>query len=92
MEKKLIQECPLCGSILKVKVLFTTNRINAIDEALRRPGRFDREIEFGVPNVKGRKEIFQIHTRGMPLEDDIDLDEYSTITHGFVGADIMAVC
>ncbi len=69
-----------------------TNRINAIDEALRRPGRFDREIEFGVPNVKGRKEIFQIHTRGMPLEMDVDLDKYSEITHGFVGADIMAVC
>ncbi|MFX1430926.1 MAG: CDC48 family AAA ATPase [Promethearchaeota archaeon] len=69
-----------------------TNRINAIDEALRRPGRFDREIEFGVPNVKGRKEILQIHTRGMPLEDDIDLDQYAEITHGFVGADIMAVC
>ncbi|MFX0041048.1 MAG: AAA family ATPase, partial [Candidatus Heimdallarchaeota archaeon] len=55
-------------------------------------GRFDREIEFGVPNVKGRKEILQIHTRGMPLEDDIDLDQYAEITHGFVGADIMAVC
>ena len=68
-----------------------TNRINAIDEALRRPGRFDREIEFGVPNVKGRKEIFQIHTRGMPLEEDINLDDYAEITHGFVGADIMAV-
>jgi len=68
-----------------------TNRVNAIDEALRRPGRFDREIEFGVPNVKGRKEIFQIHTRGMPLLD-VDLDSYSAITHGFVGADIMAVC
>jgi len=69
-----------------------TNRVNAIDEALRRPGRFDREIEFGVPNVKGRKEIFQIHTRGMPLEEDINLDDYAEITHGFVGADIMAVC
>lgn len=69
-----------------------TNRINTIDEALRRPGRFDREIEFGVPNVKGRKEIFQIHTRGMPLEDDINLDNYAEITHGFVGADIMAIC
>ncbi|MEJ2295017.1 MAG: AAA family ATPase, partial [Candidatus Lokiarchaeota archaeon] len=69
-----------------------TNRINAIDEALRRPGRFDREIEFGVPNMKGRKEIFQIHTRGMPLEDDVDLDKYSNISYGFVGADIMAVC
>jgi len=69
-----------------------TNRINALDEALRRPGRFDREIEFGVPNVKGRKEIFQIHTRGMPFEDDVDLDHYAEITYGFVGADIMAVC
>jgi len=69
-----------------------TNRINSLDEALRRPGRFDREIEFGVPNVKGRKEIFQIHTRGMPLEEDVNLDDYSEITHGFVGADIMAVC
>ena len=69
-----------------------TNRINSLDEALRRPGRFDREIEFGVPNVKGRKEVFQIHTRGMPLEEDVNLDEYSEITHGFVGADIMAVC
>jgi len=69
-----------------------TNRINTIDEALRRPGRFDREIEFGVPNAKGRKEILQIHTRGMPLEDNIDLDNYAEITHGFVGADIMAVC
>ncbi|MFW9946958.1 MAG: CDC48 family AAA ATPase [Candidatus Odinarchaeota archaeon] len=69
-----------------------TNRINAIDEALRRPGRFDREIEFGVPNMKGRKEIFQIHTRGMPIEDDVDLNDYAEITYGFVGADIMAVC
>ena len=69
-----------------------TNRINALDEALRRPGRFDREIEFGVPNMKGRKEIFQIHTRGMPLEDDVDLNDYADITYGFVGADIMAVC
>ncbi len=68
-----------------------TNRINTIDEALRRPGRFDREIEFGVPNNKGRKEIFQIHTRGMPIEDNVNLDRYAEITHGFVGADIMAV-
>jgi len=69
-----------------------TNRINTLDEALRRPGRFDREIEFGVPNQKGRKEIFQIHTRGMPLEEDVDLENYAEITYGFVGADIMAVC
>jgi len=69
-----------------------TNRINSIDEALRRPGRFDREIEFGVPNAKSRKEIFQIHSRGMPLKDDVKLDNYAEITHGFVGADIMAIC
>ncbi|MFX1237557.1 MAG: CDC48 family AAA ATPase [Promethearchaeota archaeon] len=69
-----------------------TNRINSIDEALRRPGRFDREIEFGVPNMKGRKEIFQIHTRGMPLHTDVNLKNYAEITYGFVGADIMAVC
>ena len=73
-------------------VVGATNRINALDEALRRPGRFDREIEFGVPTVKGRKEIFQIHTRGMPLEEDVALDRYSEITYGFAGADIMAVC
>jgi len=69
-----------------------TNRINSIDEALRRPGRFDREIEFGVPDKKGRKEIIQIHTRGMPLVDDVRIDYYAEITYGFVGADIMAVC
>ncbi len=69
-----------------------TNRVNSIDEALRRPGRFDREIEFGVPNVNGRKEIFMIHTRGMPLEDDVKLDRYAEMTHGFVGADMMALC
>jgi transitional endoplasmic reticulum ATPase len=76
----------------EVIVIGATNRINAIDEALRRPGRFDREIEFGVPNVNGRKEIFQIHTRGMPMVQSVDLDHYAEITHGFVGADIMSVC
>ena len=76
----------------KIICIGATNRINAIDEALRRPGRFDREIEFGVPNMKGRKEIFQIHTRGMPIEEDVDLNDYADITYGFVGADIMAVC
>jgi transitional endoplasmic reticulum ATPase len=66
-----------------------TNRLDAIDEALRRPGRFDTEISFHVPNKKGRKEIFQIHTRGMPLADDVDLDYYADVSHGYVGADIM---
>ncbi|MBN1216169.1 MAG: CDC48 family AAA ATPase [Candidatus Lokiarchaeota archaeon] len=76
----------------EVIVVGATNTVNALDEALRRPGRFDREIEFRVPNANGRKEILQIHTRGMPLESDINLDEYAEITHGFVGADLMAVC
>ncbi|MBD3215860.1 MAG: CDC48 family AAA ATPase [Candidatus Lokiarchaeota archaeon] len=76
----------------EVIVIGATNRINALDEALRRPGRFDREIEFRVPNTRGRKEIFQIHTRGMPLEPNVDLERYAEISHGFVGADIMSVC
>jgi len=76
----------------KVIVIGATNRIDSLDPALRRPGRFDREIELTVPDREGRKEIFQIHTRGMPLDSDVNLDEYAEITHGFVGADIMAVC
>jgi transitional endoplasmic reticulum ATPase len=76
----------------KVIVIGATNRVNSIDPALRRPGRFDREIELGVPDKEGRKEILQIHTRGMPLHDDVTLDIYANITHGFVGADLMAVC
>ncbi|MFB6213934.1 MAG: AAA family ATPase, partial [Candidatus Nanohaloarchaea archaeon] len=75
-----------------VIVIAATNRVDAVDEALRRGGRFDREIEIGVPNEKGRKEIFQIHTRNMPLTDDVDLDELAEKTHGYVGADIEAVC
>ncbi len=75
-----------------VVVIGATNRPEAIDPALRRPGRFDREIELRVPDREGRKEIFQIHTRGMPLADDVDLDELTDITHGFVGADIANLC
>ncbi|HIE37422.1 TPA: AAA family ATPase, partial [Candidatus Geothermarchaeota archaeon] len=63
----------------------------AVDPALRRPGRFDREIYIGVPNKKGRKEILQIHTRNMPLADDVDLDKLADITHGYVGADLAAL-
>jgi transitional endoplasmic reticulum ATPase len=73
-------------------VIGATNRVNAIDPALRRPGRFDREIELGVPDKKGRLEILQIHTRGMPLAQDIKLEEFSNITHGYTGADISALC
>jgi transitional endoplasmic reticulum ATPase len=76
----------------KVIVIGATNRPNSLDPALRRPGRFDREIEIKVPNEKGRREIFQIHTRNMPLDKKISLKEFSQITHGFVGADISAVC
>ncbi len=72
-------------------VIAATNRPDAIDEALRRPGRFDREIIIGVPDQRGRREILAIHTRGMPLEDEVDLNELSRVTHGFVGADIAAL-
>jgi len=71
-----------------VTVIAATNRVDAIDPALRRGGRFDREIEIGVPDKKGRLEIFQVHTRGMPLSDKVDVDEMAENTHGFVGADI----
>ncbi len=72
-------------------VIAATNRPDAIDEALRRPGRFDREIVIGVPDQNGRREILAIHTRGMPLEDKVDLLELARVTHGFVGADIAAL-
>ncbi|EMA57801.1 CDC48 family AAA ATPase [Halorubrum lipolyticum] len=72
----------------EVVVIGATNRVDAIDPALRRGGRFDREIEVGVPDRDGRKEILQVHTRNMPLVDEIDLDEYADNTHGFVGADL----
>ena len=74
-----------------VVVIAATNRPDAIDEALRRPGRFDREIVIGVPDQSGRREILAIHTRGMPLGEKVDLDELSRTTHGFVGADIAAL-
>jgi len=72
----------------QVVVIAATNRVDSVDPALRRPGRFDREIEIGVPDEAGRKEILQIHTRGMPLSDDVDLGRLADETHGFVGADI----
>jgi transitional endoplasmic reticulum ATPase len=72
----------------QVVVIGATNRVDAIDPALRRGGRFDREIEVGVPDRDGRKEILQVHTRNMPLTDEIDLDAYAENTHGFVGADL----
>ena len=75
----------------KVVVIAATNRPDAIDPALRRGGRFDREIEIGVPNRKGRKEILQIHTRAMPLTKDVNLDEWADVTYGYVGADLEAL-
>jgi transitional endoplasmic reticulum ATPase len=75
----------------KVVVIGATNRVNAIDPALRRPGRFDREIEIGVPDRDGRLEILQIHTRGMPLDKDVNLEKLADISHGFVGADLQAL-
>ncbi|RLF28127.1 MAG: AAA family ATPase [Thermoplasmata archaeon] len=76
----------------KVIVIAATNRANAIDPALRRPGRFDREIEIGIPDKKGRKEILEIHTRGMPLAEDVNLDKLADMTHGYSGADLQALC
>jgi transitional endoplasmic reticulum ATPase len=74
-----------------VVVIGATNRMNAIDPALRRPGRFDREIELGIPNQQERYEIFHIHTRNMPLAKDVNVQHLSTITHGYTGADIAAL-
>ncbi len=75
----------------KVIVIGATNRVNAIDPALRRPGRFDREIPINVPDKKGRLSILKIHTRGMPLARNVNLEEMASITHGFVGADLEAL-
>src|SRR3989454_8350446 len=76
----------------KVIVISATNRPNAIDPALRRPGRFDREIEIRIPDKKGRLEILQIHTHNMPLDPDVDQDRVAAVTHGFVGADLEYLC
>jgi len=76
----------------KVVVIGATNRANALDPALRRPGRFDREIEIGIPDRNDRRAILEIHTRGMPLEEDVDLDRMADLTHGYAGADLAALC
>jgi transitional endoplasmic reticulum ATPase len=75
----------------KLVVIGATNRPNALDPALRRPGRFDREIEIGIPDEQGRLDILLIHTRGMPLTEDVDLASIARVTHGFVGADLEAL-
>ncbi len=76
----------------QVVVIGATNRPDSLDPALRRPGRFDREIEIGVPDSEERKEVLEIHTRNMPLAEDVDLDKISNTTHGFVGADLESLC
>jgi len=76
----------------EVIVIAATNRPNALDPAIRRGGRFDKEIEVGIPNKNGRLEILYVHTRGMPLDESLDLKGIAEITHGFVGADISALC
>jgi len=80
------------GSRGNIIVIGATNRPNAIDPALRRPGRFDREIEIGVPDKAGRNEVLQIHTRNMPLAEDTDLKRLSDVTHGYTGADMASLC
>ncbi len=80
------------GSRGNIIVIGATNRPNAIDPALRRPGRFDREIEIGVPDKAGRYEVLQIHTRNMPLAEDVDLKRLSDVTHGYTGADMASLC
>jgi len=76
----------------KVIVISATNRPNAIDPALRRPGRFDREIEIKVPDKRGRKDILAIHSRNMPLTDDVNMDKLASVSHGYVGADLEYLC
>ena len=76
----------------EIVVLGATNQPDLLDSALRRGGRFDREIEIGIPDRNGRLEILQIHTRGMPLASDIDLEKFADLTHGYVGADLAALC
>jgi transitional endoplasmic reticulum ATPase len=76
----------------EITVIAATNRPNALDPALRRGGRFDREIEVGIPSKNGRLEILYVHTRGMPLDESLDLKEIAEVTHGFVGADLYALC
>ncbi|MFP8890094.1 AAA family ATPase [Natrialbaceae archaeon A-CW2] len=75
----------------EVIVIGATNRVDSIDPALRRGGRFDREIQIGVPDMDGRREILEVHTRGMPLADDVNIDKIASRTHGFVGADLDGV-
>jgi transitional endoplasmic reticulum ATPase len=95
VERRVVSQILTCMDGLKnrgrVVVIGATNRPNALDPALRRPGRFDREINIGVPDKKGRLEVLKIHTRNMPITKDVNLNELASITHGFVGADLSAL-
>ena len=95
VEKRIVSQLLTLMDGLKTRgqvvVIAATNRQNSIDPALRRPGRFDREIEMGVPDKRGRKEVLQIHTRGMPMDADVSLDDLASQTHGFVGADMQSL-
>ncbi len=92
VEKRMVSQLLTTMDGLKARgeviVIGATNREDSIDPALRRPGRFDREIEIGVPDKKGRKEIMVIHTRNMPLDEDVNINEVAAITHGYTGADL----
>lgn len=96
VEKRIVSQLLSLMDGLKhrgnIVVIGATNLPSAIDPALRRPGRFDREVTLEVPDRNGRAQIFEVHTRGMPLGDDIDLDRLADMTHGFVGADIENLC
>ncbi|MHA2027099.1 MAG: CDC48 family AAA ATPase [Candidatus Thorarchaeota archaeon] len=100
VERRVVAQLLATMDGLKVRgqvvVIGATNRVNALDPALRRPGRFDRELEIGVPDETGRLEVLHIHSRGMPLTDagelKVDLQHLAKITHGFVGADLNALC
>jgi len=96
VERRVVSQILTCMDGLKsrgrVVVIGATNIPNSIDPALRRPGRFDREVSIGVPDKKGREVILKIHTRNMPITKEVDLKELAAITHGFVGADLSALC
>merc|ERR1712178_46857 len=96
VEKRIVSQMLTLMDGLKGRsntvVIGATNRPNTIDPALRRFGRFDREIDIGVPDENGRLEVFRIHTRNMKLDEDVDPEAIARETHGFVGADIAALC
>ena len=95
VEKRMVSQLLTCMDGIKSRgklvVIAATNRPDSIDPALRRPGRFDREIEIGIPDADSRQQILQIHTRGMPLDAKVNLEELARVTHGFVGADLEAL-